>query len=159
MYCNPTLTSQEFSDVHNALYYLRNLTSEVKCQNQSTELNKIIGLLEQGLKGAYQQDTAACERKNAHYDSMAEIHKLSTHWSLNEVEDLTSAHSFAGATELIYVNHWGTKPITVAIAGSTWIDLWLAAEAAIVLSGDHHHIFVEGFKFNHCGQLELATGS
>jgi hypothetical protein len=74
------------------------------------------------------------------------------------VDDLNQPHPFA-ASEMIYRAHWGAKSVVVPIAGTTWLDLWRAADCAIKLSGDSHHIFIEDFQINLQGQLELSTGS
>lgn len=47
----------------------------------------------------------------------------------------------------------------VEIKGKNWGDVWLAANEAIIRSGDLHHIFIEGFDLNEAGELEMFTGS
>ena len=47
----------------------------------------------------------------------------------------------------------------VEIKGKTWGDVWVAANKAIVRSGDQHHIYIEGFKQGPAGELRLQTGS
>ncbi len=44
------------------------------------------------------------------------------------------------------------------VEGDRWIDLWRAADAAIVQSGDEHHVFVELFR-PQGNRLVLSTGS
>ena len=78
-------------------------------------------------------------------------------WSMWEVRDFTEV-LFPGATFVDYNMNWG-EPISVQIPeNATWLDLWRAADQAIIKSGDDHHIFVE--KFIKSGShLNLVTGS
>jgi hypothetical protein len=53
---------------------------------------------------------------------------------------------------------FGPYDVTVPVTGKTWGDVWVAADKAIVESGDLHHIFIEGFDVD--GKtLNLSTGS
>ncbi len=79
-------------------------------------------------------------------------------WSIYEVSDLNKRHPFNGAKEVVYRDHWGEETVRVAINGSTWAALYVAANAAIRDSGDEHHVFVEHFTQNG-DELILSTGS
>jgi hypothetical protein len=82
-------------------------------------------------------------------------------WSIYEVEDLGQPHPYKGAMQICYRDHWGDEPVFRAITGTTWADLYAAADRAILESGDQHHIFIERFKPNPAEplQLILQTGS
>jgi hypothetical protein len=166
MNCNPTLTNEEFSSVHNALCHLRGLQgrmtgwpNEYPVAETANSLNKIIGEFEQGLRGAYRQDNDAWGRKNRHYAEQGSQQGFTSTWSIYEVDDLSEPHNLGESVELAYVQHWGKRPVVAEIAGNTWLDLWRAADTAIRKSGDSHHTFIEGFRLNKWGQLELCTGS
>jgi len=47
----------------------------------------------------------------------------------------------------------------IEVKGKNWGDIWVAANKAIIQSEDLHHIYIEGFKKNGAGELELVTGS
>jgi hypothetical protein len=97
--------------------------------------------------------------KDDHYDNVG--YRLGIHstvWSMSEVDDLDSPHPYRGAQTLVYNAHWGEKPVYVPIVGTTWADLWVAADAAIKQSGDNHHVFIEGFE-QASEDLYLHTGS
>jgi len=96
--------------------------------------------------------------KSDHYDDVGDKLGLSTIWSMFEVDDLNSPHPYRGAQTLVYKDHFGEKPVYVPIAGITWADLWVAADAAIKQSGDNHHVFIEGFAQG-SEYLFLRTGS
>lgn len=61
--------------------------------------------------------------------------------------------------EVIYDGHFGDQKPMVVVQGDTWGDLWRSADEAVRLSGDDHHVFIEGFEDLECGVLELITGS
>jgi hypothetical protein len=53
---------------------------------------------------------------------------------------------------------FGPYDVTVPVKGKTWGDVWVAADKAIVESGDLHHIYIEGFDVDG-NTLYLRTGS
>ena len=50
-------------------------------------------------------------------------------------------------------------PIEVPVVGDTWHDLYKSTDAAVRISGDHHHIFIEGYTLNDEGNLVIEMGS
>lgn len=162
MHCAPTLTAQEFSDIHNAKCELNGILQSLdgvihpKLQER---LEKALAQINKGLENAYRLDEEAYEKKSRHYDEISVANDFKSIWSVYEVDDLNAP--FAGAaTHLAYKQHWGKKPVLVPINGNTWVDLWRAAEAAILESGDNHHIFIESFEPDgDSGILNLSTGS
>lgn len=156
-----TITPEAFNTVHNALCALRNT---VVAMDQSLikvdRLDEIVDQFEQGLAMVYSQESAEFDTKMNHYDSVKTELGLTSVWSLFDVKDLNSEHPYTDALILTYQDHWGEQgPVTVSIDGSLWRDLYRAADRAIRLSGDQHHIFVEGFRSDHSTELRLITGS
>ena len=98
------------------------------------------------------------ESKMDYYDQVKEELRLSTIWSIFEVDDIHSEHPYRGAQTLVYKDHWGDEPVYKPVLGSTWAHLWVAADAAIKASGDGHHEFIEGFR-QAGDELFLTTGS
>lgn len=161
MNCNPTLTSQEFSDIHNAkceIHSIANSLEGVVSDRLYARLEKAIALLNKGLERAYELDDAAFEKNSVHYDEVSKQHGFKTVWSVYEVTNLYSLFEPV-ATHVLYKNHWGESEVLVPIKGTSWVDVWIAAEQAILNSGDMHHIFIEAFKLNDNGYFELSTGS
>jgi hypothetical protein len=164
MNCSPTLSSAEFSDVHNAKCELHSILQSIEGvvhPNVQERLEKAIELLNKGLASAYKQDDEAFQQRHDHFDEVSNEFKFKSIWSLDEVSDLRVKHPFDGAEILAYSSHWGPGEVKARINGDTWVDLWAAADEVIKLSGDNHHIFIEAFerskfKNNH---LELSTGS
>jgi hypothetical protein len=122
------------------------------------EFDRIIEGLEMGLKRAYDQDEDAFDRKMDYYRKHQENSGYGSIWSLYEVSDdsgFFNLHPWQGARILVY------QGITVIIKGPTWGDLYRAADEAIELSEDDHHIFIEGFDRygTDNSMLQLTTGS
>jgi hypothetical protein len=154
----PTLTTAEFSDVHNArceLHFVIQELADVVHPSMLARLQKSLDLLTKGLNRSYELEEQISEQREKHYDAIAKsICATIAVWSMNEVEDLTARHPYRGAVIMQYEGH------EVGIVGPTWSDLYKSADAVIRLSGDLHHIFIEGFEFNADTQvLTLHTGS
>jgi len=162
MNVSPTLTAQEFSDIHNAKCEINSIVQSLEgiiAARLHERLQKALDLINKGLDNAYKQDEAVYERNSAHYDAISTEHGFKTIWSVHEVDDLNAP--FAGAaTHVLYKDHWGPGDVMVPINGNTWVDLWRAADEAISKSGDTHHVFIEAFiPSNVTGVLVLSTGS
>ena len=97
------------------------------------------------------------DQKNAHYEQTRKMLGLSSVWSIYTVPDLFGAHPYVHARQVIYRSPY--TPVTVDIPGATWADLYRAADRAIRLSGDVHHMFIERFVATTKHTLELKTGS
>ena len=161
MNCNPTLTAEEFKTIHNALCEIRGVYGSLAgvVREEITErLEKAIADMEEGLANAYRQDVKVFDTRNKHYTQVQDAHDLASVWSLYEVADLYAMHPHAGATKIKYGDQY--TPIGTD-AGLSWIDLWIAADDAIQVSGDQHHIFIEAFTpiAEEPGVLLLSCGS
>ena len=164
MNCAPQLTADEFKDVHNAkceLHGVLQAMDGVVSEKLYARLEKAIALMNKGLKSAYEQDEAAYDRRDKHTAAISEEIGATTVWSVDGVEDLNTNHPYTDATCVTYKDHWGPKPVSVEIKGPTWKDLYRAADKAIRMSGDQHHVFIEAFSqvMNEPGLLLLSTGS
>ena len=53
----------------------------------------------------------------------------------------------------------GDVEVTVAVKGKTWGDLYIAANSAIMLSGNFDRFYIEDVRILEGGDLELITGS
>lgn len=164
MNCDVTLTADEFKQVHNALCELRSIRetlSGVIREPITDKMGSAIDSMYRGLQGAYAQDDAAAGRNSEHYEKVAFTLGFKSIWSVYEVKDLYSQHPYAGATEVLYKDHWGDDNVNVAIEGDTWADLYRAADLCIRDSGDDHHIFIERFIPSKADPkvLVLSTGS
>jgi hypothetical protein len=102
------------------------------------------------------------DRKFDMYKEVRTANQFRAVWSLYEVEDFGSAHPFSSHAVVKYVDHWGDgENTTIAVEGSTWLDLYKAADQAIRNSGDGHHVYIEKFAPSTTEQdvLYLHTGS
>ena len=165
MNCSPTITAEEFKIIHNALWELDSVTRQLEDilkPELYTKLARAGRTIRDGLAGAYEQDNKAFSRKSQHYDEVkADLGIKNSEWSVYEVDNMNERHPYQGATVVCYKNHWGEKPVSSAINGSTWNALWVAANACIRDSGDEHHVFIEQFRQSQENPevLYLTTGS
>jgi hypothetical protein len=164
MLVNPTLTKDEFKNIHNALCDLDSVAEsleDVLKPEKFVRLQKAKTAIRQALKRAYEEDDRLfTERSNLCDEVRLECHFTSI-WSMYEVDDFYAKHPFTDAKSVTYIDHWGDNPVAAAIPGDRWIDLWRAANECISLSGDDHHIFIERFRTaeNNNATLVLQTGS
>lgn len=164
MNCSPTLTSAEFSDVHNAKCELHGILQSIEGivhPNVQERLEKAIALLNKGLASAYEQDEAAFKTASDHFDEVSNELGVKSIWSMHEVKDMRTPHPWPDHNIVSYSQHWGNGEVKVSIDGPLWTDLWKAADAAIRMSGDNHHIFIEDFSQSKTRDFELclSTGS
>ncbi len=159
----PQLTAEDFKNVHNGKCSLHNAIQRLDgVINDAVmkELVKAYELINQGLKGAYEEEAAEYQRSWDVCQRLSEDHGFSSIWSIHEVKDFTEV-PFPEARAVTYTQHWG-KPVDVLLpANPTWLDLWKAADVLIKRSGDSHHVYIEDFKPRKENSfiLELSTGS
>lgn len=53
----------------------------------------------------------------------------------------------------------GDVEVVIPVVGKTWGDFYIAANSAIMLSGNLDHCYIEDFKILEGGDIELITGS
>ena len=165
MNCNPTLTAEEFKTVHNALWELdqvRSQLDEVLKPELYMSLVTARNNIRKGLEGAYKQDNESFETKSNHFDDVkAQLGMDHSEWSIYEVNNMADRHPFEGADRVVYKDHWGSKPVSCSVQGLTWAALWIAANACIRDSGDEHHVYIERFSpdKDDSRTLILQTGS
>lgn len=99
------------------------------------------------------------EAKHNYFADIRDNYNFTSIWSMYEVHSIEDKVNFDSCELVSYTNHWG-KPVEVKLPEGelSWLDLWKAADECVVLSGDAHHVFIEGFK-QEDGKLELITGS
>jgi dienelactone hydrolase len=139
-----TLTAEEFKKIHNAL-----------CFAHADGIQKTVETIREALAGAYRQEEVAFDRKMVYFRRFQEENKLEAIWSMYELE----AHGFLQDhpyPDTAFVCYQGGH---VPVFGSTWGDIYRAADWAIRNSGDRHHIFIEGFELRNGNELHLVTGS
>jgi len=154
MHVGVELDPKEFSKLHNLLCSIGNVNNEA-----SELVDKIRATV---LKPAYDADHKVFEQRNLHYRLMGKAINAQTYWSMYEIEHLGNEHPFEGAKQVLHGSHWGEGAQLVDIEGSgTYLDLFKAADKAIVDSGDMHHCYIEGFRPHPTdeGVLILSTGS
>lgn len=157
MNCNPTLTAKEFKTIHNALCDIRSIASSIDGvvrEAITDKLDRAIREFESGLRGAYDQDHTAFDRKCALFQDIQEGSKFTSIWSIYEVENFADT-PFPDAETVLY------QGVEEKLYATDWHALWEAADRVICKSGDEHHIYIEAFSPNpkKPTQLLLSTGS
>lgn len=139
-----TLTAEEFSRIHNAL-----------CFAPNKGLEATVDAIREALAGAYRQEEQDFDRKMAYYNRFKDEHRLEAIWSMYELEEhgFLKAHPYSSDAFVCYQGQH------VPVFGSTWGDIYRAADWAIRNSGDDHHIFIEAFELRNGNELHLVTGS
>ena len=118
-------------------------------------------------------EMAVIDAREERLNAIAAEHNLVSIWSYGEVVEMDAPHPYHWATTVVHTTISGVEPesgvrcwggdggrFEAAITGPRWLDLWIAADAAIRDSGDLHHLFVETFKAGaDPAELHLGTGS
>ncbi len=152
MNCDVTLTAEEFKILHNALCDLDRLHDD--------KVNEQVEIIRGALRGAYDQENSAFDRKYEHYDSVRKDLGLDAIWSMYEIDNLNERHPYPSDAFVVYKNHWGeTKDVHCAVYGGTWAAVYVAANACIRDSGDEHHVYIENFELKNGNELHMVTGS
>jgi hypothetical protein len=161
-----TLSGQDFKTVHNTLCELREIEmrlNEVLSAEMVDRLHRVVKGFESGLKSAYEQDSAEFDSKMDYYSEFQQANGLRSIWSIYElpIHGFLKDHPYKGALQVAYRDHWGETAVYETIQGTTWADLYRAADRCIRGSGDGHHCFIEGFYTvaDQPHQLRLTTGS
>jgi hypothetical protein len=150
-----TLQGKDFSVLHNTLWELDNIDNP-----------RVKALVERirtvALKDAYEQDNEAFDRKMDYYSAFKDDNGLRSIWSIFElpVHGFASSHPYPSDSFVVYNDHWGhMKGKHYPVQGTTWGDVYRAADLAIRESGDEHHIFIELFTLKNGNELHMITGS
>jgi len=159
MLISPTLTSEEFKKIHNALCDLNHTihrTEEILHPSLHTRLVKIESQIRDCLRASYERDDEEYARRQVHYDAVGKEISAKTVWSMPEIEDLNSKHPYNSENQLVLQYH----NVMQAVNGDTWKDLWIAADRCIRETEDYH-IFIENFHadLKRPGVILLTTGS
>ncbi len=158
------LKAEDFRTVHNTLCELREVEmrlNEVISESLAQQLHRVIKGFEQGLSDAYAQDSAQFDSKMDYYSEFQRDNGLRSIWSIYElpIHGFLHEHPYPSDAFVVYTQHWGEGRKHYPVQGTTWADLYRAADAAIRDSGDDHHIFIEHFKLKNGNELHLSTGS
>lgn len=155
MNCNPTLTADEFKVLHNSLW-------ELGCIDNPKVQELVERIRSVALKGAYEQDNDAFDSKFSYFNRFQTENNLRAVWSIYETTapgGFLENHPYPSDVFVVYKDHWGGKTVHCAVQGSTWADIYRAADHCIRNSGDDHHVFIEHFELKNGNELYLTTGS
>jgi hypothetical protein len=150
-----TLSGRDFTTIHNTLCDLRGVVQKMThSMVKVEEVQRIVEQFESGLRDAYAQDNSAFDSKMDYYRQFQHNNGLDAIWSVYDLpaHGFLSDHPFSSDAFVVYQGQH------VPVMGPTWGDVYRAADRAIELSGDGHHIFIEHFE-QVGNELRLTTGS
>ena len=162
-----TIAEADRRNIHNGLcdiYFTLKHLEEVLHPSTLKRLRRGYDLIEQGFADVRKQEEEIDDAKRELYCRVTEELGVGSIWSMSEVTDFDSSfrkyYNIEDAPR-VAVTYQG---VTVVMEDTeiTWKDLFKAADRAIKLSGDTHHIFIEGFQVsreNEQTSLMLSTGS
>ena len=160
------VTESEFSNLHNAKCYLHQAIDRLRSTLNPDLLSNIstsLKYLDNGLSGIYDQERLAWASDQELIEkTQKELGLKRSTWSAYVPNSFDDEHTYPDITKIVYAEHFGRGVVEVPIEGNTWADLWKAADRAMVLSGDNHHVFIENFEkrtINGEDVLTLVTGS
>lgn len=153
-----TLRGEDFKTIHNTLCKLRGLVQRMETSMIKVhDVQRIVEGFEQGLKGAYEQDESSFDHKMDYFRDFQDRNDFEAIWSMYELDAgcFELPHAYPADSVVVYGR--GHVPVL----GPTWGDVYRAADSAIRLSGDTHHVFIEGFEpvADQPHQIRLTTGS
>ena len=143
-----TLQGEDFTLLHNTLCDLRRRAE----RKNSKALSKLVKQFEKSLRNAYDQDHNEDDRSRQYWEGVADQNNFAAVWSVDSPRDC-NANIGVDIDELHY------DGLSVKLSGPTWLDFYRAANDLIVMSGDRHHIFIEGWYRTRNRTWELSTGS
>ena len=159
------LDRSQWKQVHNSLCSAEQEVSQLfEVLRDGGRAMAAIEAIRQALAPAYAQDQTTFEQQWEYFRQVKIDNQFQAIWSIYDdvdVNGMDQPHPFTNARYVIYDNHWGERDGRVPIEGTTWLDLYRAADCAIRESGDTHHIYIEQFTpiQDTPGCLRLSTGS
>lgn len=150
MHTDVNIVADDFRVIHNGLCDLRAVCERLEGV-LADELYQLLlqarDQIRKGLSSAYQQDEKEFDVKYQHYQQVRKESKFkNSEWSIYKVKDMSDPHPWPNADRIVYRDHWGKKPVSESIHGSSWFAIWRAADACIGTSGDAHHVYIEKFE-------------
>ena len=139
-----TLTADEFRQIHNAL-----------CFANSKGIEVTVDAIRAALAGAYHQEEQDFDRKMDYFRRFQAENKFEAIWSMYELDEHGFLRDHPYPSDAFVCYQGGHVPVF----GTTWADVYRAADWAIRNSGDSHHIFIEHFELKNGNELHLVTGS
>lgn len=148
MYTAPTLTREEFRELHKGLCSLRHIPeqlADILHPDLVARCSRAIAQIDKGLERAYAEEETAGEALRNYFDALRTKHGLRSIWSEYDIGP-------GGIEQVAYPGNWtllydASHPAErgIVLQDPTWLDLWKASEKLIAESGDWHHMFIEGF--------------
>jgi len=142
------ITSEDMTDIHNGLVYLRNAIDKLEDTLSPfiiVELRKSKSLIQKGFNAVQTQKDKQWDERNEYYSQLRDNNNFTSFWSMYEIEDVLVHDNFS---------------VPLPVGPVTWFQMWRAADEAIVAVGGDH-IFIESLTQSSINPkiILLGTGS
>ena len=67
-----------------------------------------------------------------------------TTWAIKRIFDLRQPHILEGCQKIQFSS--GSDKVDVYVQGTTWLDIWKAADRAVCASDENRQVAIEGFR-------------
>jgi len=163
MNVSPTLSKDEFKEVHNAkceFHQVQQALEELGIVKLAERMRKALQLMQHGLASAYKQDDEAFVKANDDFTRIRQAEGFtSSRWSIYETAGKMGEVPYPKAKLLVY-DQYATIGVPLPVR-PTWVDLWRAADSLIQKLEGTNYVFIEGFTPTTSSEetLSLHTGS
>lgn len=157
-----TIDRQQQRDLHNARCYFESAIERCNDERLIGTLQKALDVFKSAHDPIRTEENARFDARFEHYETKRKQYKFKSVWSIFEVPDV----EYEVTPDLVDITHVKYYNQLVAVEKGngqlTWVDLWRAANEAIIASGDLNHVYVEAFyqrAEDPKGVYQLVTGS
>lgn len=162
---NISISRDQQRDLHNARCYFQSFAdkyADILGQRVIADFNHAYDIFKRAHDPIREEENARMDRRYDHYEAIRKHLGLKTIWSDYDVELLDEGLPLK-LVDITHVRYYNQLVAVEKPMGSPrWLDLWIAADKAILQSDDPHHIYVEGFyrKDDYpIGVYQVITGS
>jgi hypothetical protein len=157
-----SMTPNEVKVIHNGLCDLTTAINELEDIIHPTlmkQLREAKCSIAKGFKPIRDQADKEFDDKANLFDQIKMKNKFSSVWSIYEVDNIYGYSDITVGEDaaLVYQN----VSVRLPAGQLTWFELWKAADEAITMSQDDHHLFIESFTQSSISPtiILLGTGS
>lgn len=143
------MNAEEMKDIHNAKCYIVSVRKKLdELFREDNIMNKDAlraeNMLRNALERYYKAEEAHWDEWYAYVDrKKKELNIRHSYWSIKDI-DFDEPHSWP-EMKFVKTSGWEEVPSVATLQGTTWGELWQAADAALGSCDDEHHVYIESF--------------
>lgn len=82
-----------------------------------------------------------------------------TTWGIKRIYDLRQQHILEGCQKIQFSSALdGSDKVDVYVQGTTWLDIWKAADRAVCVSDENRQVAIEGFRHQLGESIAVVKG-